>query len=108
MSLNQIALKALAEEGISMSEKELLSAVKALSGPRQRTLQGPTWPSGRLYEPSIQTHVAGIHTGWLIATFCIVAVTIMLAMALAEDTGNKDMRNDDTGIYGEQSTFPGT
>ena len=108
MSSNQIALKALAQEGISMSEGELLRAVTALSESRQRTRQGPTRAPGRLCEPSIQTRVRGVHAGWLIATFCMVgigvlaAVTIVLAMELAEDTENDDIRNEDTGIYGEQ------
>ena len=92
---------------ISMSEEELIRAVTALSEPRSKTLQSPTRPSGRLFEPSIQTRVTRVHTGWLIATFCIVgigisaAVTIVLARALAEDTGNED-----TGIYGEQPSSP--
>ena len=109
MTANQIALKALAAEGICMSEAELLlRVVTALSGPKSRTWQGPASPSGRRCEPSIQTPVTAVPTGPLIATFCIVgigvlaAVTILLAMALADDSGTGDAGNEDTGIYGEQ------
>lgn len=105
MSSNQTVLKALAEEGIAMSEGELLNAVTALLEYRQINRQSPTRPSGRLSEPSIETRVTGFRTGWLVATLCVVGigvavtVTMVLTMAPAENTGNED-----TGIYGQQTT----